>query len=79
MDTTLHAATAEKIREYRADYNNRSSDSISFISTVVTTSDRFQCEIVQIFLSQTHRETDRLFVRFVPSGVERKNNTHFSF
>jgi hypothetical protein len=76
MDTTLHAAAAEKIREYRADYNNRSSNSISFESTVATTSDRFHCELVRILFSQTHRETDRFFAA---SGVASKSNTHFSF
>jgi hypothetical protein len=34
IDKPLHDATAEKIREYRADYNNRPSHSISFMPAV---------------------------------------------
>ena len=60
---TLHAAAAEKIREYRTDYNNRPSHSISFIPAVPTTSDRLHCELVRIWFLQTHRETP-LFCSF---------------
>ena len=37
IDKPLHGGAAEKIREYRADYNNRPSRSISFMIVVTTT------------------------------------------
>ena len=55
---TLHAAAAEKIREYRADFNSCPSHSISFMPAVATTSGRLHCELVRILFLQTHRETD---------------------
>ena len=46
IDKPLHDAAAEKIREYHADYNNRPSNSISFIPAVTATSGRLHCELV---------------------------------
>jgi hypothetical protein len=46
------------IRDYRPDYNNRPSYSISFIPVVNRTSVLLYCELVHILFLQTHRETD---------------------
>ncbi len=43
IDKPLYAAAAENIREYRADYNNRPSNSISFLPAVATDSGRLHC------------------------------------
>ena len=58
----LHGAAAEKIREYRVDYNNRPYHSISFMTVVATTSGRLYCELVRILFLQDHLET--LFCSF---------------
>ena len=46
IDKPLHDTAAEKIRKYRADYNNRPSNSISLMPAVATTSGRLDCELV---------------------------------
>ena len=48
IDKPLNDAAAEKVREYRADYNNRPSNSVSFMPVVATTSGRLHCELVCI-------------------------------
>ncbi len=52
-----HDDAAEKIREYRADYNNRPSNPISFMPAVARTSGHIHCELVSILFLQAHRET----------------------
>jgi hypothetical protein len=64
----LNDTTAEKIREYSADYSNSPSNSISSIPTVATTSGRLHCELVPTLFLQTHGQTDRFFAA---SGVEQ--------
>jgi hypothetical protein len=66
LDQSLNDATADKIRKYRVDYNNRSSSVVSFMPAIASTSDRLHCEFVRLLLLQTHRETDRFFAT---SGV----------
>jgi hypothetical protein len=51
IDKTLHDDDDENILTYRADYNDRPSNSISFMCTqysVLTTSDRLHCDLVRI-------------------------------
>ena len=52
----LHDAVAEKIREYRADYDNCPSNSISYMPAFATTSCRLDCELECILILQAHRE-----------------------
>ena len=52
-DRTLNEDDTDMIRDYRADYNNRPSTSISFIPSVVTTSGRLHCDN---FILQTHEK-----------------------
>jgi hypothetical protein len=54
----LNDAAAEKIRKYRADYNNRPSSAESFMSAIVSTSGRLHSEFVRLLFLQAHRETD---------------------
>ncbi len=51
----------DKIRQYRADYNNRPSNPISFIPVIPSTSGRLHSELVLLLSLQDHRETDRCF------------------
>ena len=66
LDGSLNEAAADKIRQYRADYNNRPSHSISFMPAIASTSGRLHSEFVRLLFLQAHRETD-LF--FAASGV----------
>ncbi len=59
--------TADKIRKYRADYNNNPPNAISFMPAIASTSGRLNSEFVHLLLLQDHRETDRFFET---SGVQ---------
>jgi hypothetical protein len=67
MDKSLNEA-ADKIRKYRADYNNN-PNVISFMPAMTSTSGRLHSEFTRILFLQTHRETDRFFF-FTTSGVQ---------
>ncbi len=59
LDQSLNDAAADKIRKYRADYNNRPPSTVSFMSAIPSTSGRLHSEFVRLLLLQVHRETDR--------------------
>jgi hypothetical protein len=59
LDRTLNEAAADKIRQYRADYNNRPFNAISFMPAIASTPGRLDCEFVRLLFLQAHRETDR--------------------
>ena len=67
LDQLLNDVAADKIRKYRADYNNRPPSAVSFIPAITSTSGRLQSEFVRILFLQAHRETDRFFAA---SGVQ---------
>ncbi len=67
LDQSLNDAAAEKIRKYRADYNNRPPSAVSFMTAIASTSDRLHSEFVRLLFLQAHRETDRFFAA---SGVQ---------
>ena len=75
---SLNETAADKIRKYRADYNNRSPNAISFMPAIVCTSDRLHSELVRLLFLQAHRETDRFFA---VSGVHhvQSNRGQFHF
>ncbi len=58
LDRPLNEAAADKIRQYRADYNNRPSHVIAFMPDTGSTSGRIHCEFVCLLFLQAHRETD---------------------
>ncbi len=66
FDQSLNDAAADKVRKYRADYNNRPPSVVSFMTVIVSTSDRLHGEFVRLLFLQAHRETDRFFAA---SGV----------
>ncbi len=72
LNQSLNDATAEKIRKYRADYNNRPPSAVSFMPAIASTSDRLHGEFVRFLFLQAHRETDRFFAA---SGVQSAQST----
>jgi hypothetical protein len=67
LDQSLNDACADKIRKYRADYNNRPPSEVSFMPAIASTSGRLHSEFVRLLFFQDHRETDRFFSA---SGVQ---------
>jgi hypothetical protein len=67
LDQSLNDATADQIRKYRADYNNRPPSEVSFMPAIASTSGRLHSEFVRLLFLQAHRETDRFFAA---SGVQ---------
>ncbi len=61
IDRSLSDAADDKIRKYRADYNNNPPNSISFMSVIASTSGRLHSEFVCLLFLQAHRETDCFF------------------
>jgi hypothetical protein len=59
LDGPLNETAADKIRQYRTDYNNRPSNAISFMTAIASTSGRLHSEFVRLLFLQSHRETDR--------------------
>jgi hypothetical protein len=62
LDQSLNDTVADKIRKYRADYNNRPPSEVSFMTVIASTSCRLHSEFVRLLFLQAHRETDRFFV-----------------
>jgi hypothetical protein len=52
LDQSLNDAAAEKIRKYRADYNNRPPSAVSFMLTIPSTSGRLHSEFVRLLFLQ---------------------------
>jgi hypothetical protein len=61
IDRSLNETADDKIRKYRADYNNNPPNTVSFIPAIASTSGRLQNELVRLLFLQDHRETDRVF------------------
>jgi hypothetical protein len=76
LDQSLNDAAAEKIRKYRADYNNRPPSEVSFIPDIPSTSGRLHSEFVRLLFLQSHRESDHFFVT---SGVQSAESTSGGF
>jgi hypothetical protein len=72
LDQSLNDTTAEKIRKYRVDYNNRPPSEVSFRPSMTSTSGRLHSEFVRLLFLQVHRETDRFFAG---SGVQSAQST----
>jgi hypothetical protein len=67
LDQSLNDTSTDKIRKYRADYNNNPPSVVSFMSAIASTSGRLHSEFVRLLFLQAHRETDRFFTT---SGVQ---------
>jgi hypothetical protein len=78
LDQSLNDTAADKIRKYRADYNNRSPSAVSFIPVIASTSGRLHSEFVRLLFLEAHRETDRFFAGSgVQSGQFNSGQFHF--
>jgi hypothetical protein len=49
IDLSLNEAAADKIRKYRADYNNNPPNAISFMPAIASMSGRLHSEFVRLF------------------------------
>jgi hypothetical protein len=76
LDKPQNEAAAEKIRKYRADYNQNPPNNISFMPAIVSTSGRLHSEFVRTLFLQAHRETDRFFAA---SGVQLAQHNRGGF
>ncbi len=72
LDQSLNDAAADKIRKYRADYNNNPPSAVSFMPAIASTSGRLHSEFIRLLFLQTHQETDRFFAA---SGVPLAQST----
>jgi hypothetical protein len=59
IDRSLNESADDKIRKYRADYNNNPPTAVSFMPTITSTSGRLHSEFIRLLFLQAHRETDR--------------------
>ncbi len=69
-------AAADKIRKYRADYNNNPPSAVAFMPAIASTSGRLHSEFIRLLFLQAHRETDRFFAA---SGVQLAQSTRGLF
>jgi hypothetical protein len=76
LDQSLNDAVADKIRKYRADYNNRPPSAVSFMPAIAGSSVRLHSEFVRLLFLEAHRETDRYFAA---SGVQSAQSTSGQF
>ena len=75
MDKSLNEVAVDKIRKYRADYNNNPPNAIFFMPAIVSTSGRLHSEFIRILFLQAHRETDRFFAASEVQSTQ--SNTRF--
>jgi hypothetical protein len=66
LDKSLNDVPVDKIRKYRAYYNNNPPSVVAFMSVIASTSGRLHSEFIRILFLQVHRETDHFFA---DSGV----------
>jgi len=80
IDRSLNEAAADKIRKYRADYNNNPPNVISFMPAIASTSGRLHSEFIRLLFLQAHRETDRFFAASgVQSAQSNLGSSYFHF
>ena len=72
IDRSINEATTDKIRKYRADYNNNPPSAVYFMPDIASTSGRLHSEFIRLLFLQSHRETDRFFAA---SGVQLAQST----
>ena len=72
IDESLNKAANDKIRKYRADYNNNPPNAVAFMPAIAGTTGRLHSEFIRLLFLQAHRETDHFFAA---SGVQSVNQT----
>jgi hypothetical protein len=58
VDRSLNEAAADKIRKYRTEYDDNPPNSISFVTSIFSTSGRIHSEFVRLLFLQGYRETE---------------------
>jgi hypothetical protein len=79
IDKSLNEANVDKIRKYRTDSNTNPPTTISFMTTIVSTTGRIHSEFIRILFLQTHRETDRFFTASGVQSVQSNMGSFFHF
>ena len=78
LDRSLNETVANKIRKYRADYNNNPPSAVSFMPAIASASGRLHSEFIRLLFLQAHRETDRFFAASgVPSAQPDRGFFHY--
>jgi hypothetical protein len=67
IDKSLNETANDKIRKYRADYNNNPPNAVAFMPAIAGTNGRLHSDFIRLLFLQAHRETDRFFAA---SGVQ---------
>ena len=78
MDRSLNESAGDKIRKYRADYNNNPPNAIS-VTAIASTSGRLHSEFIRLLFLQAHLETDRFFAASGVQSVEQTSGGFFHF
>jgi hypothetical protein len=63
IDKSLNETVNDKIRKYRADYNNNPPNAVAFMPAIAGTNGRLHSDFIRLLFLQTHREID-LFLQF---------------
>ncbi len=80
IDKSLNEAANDKIRKYRADYNNNPSNAVTFMPVIDGTNGRLHSDFIRLLFLQVHRETDHFFaVSGVQSAKSNLGATCFHF
>jgi hypothetical protein len=80
IDKSLNEAANDKIRKYRADYNNNPPNAVAFMPAIAGTNGRLHSDFIRLLFLQAHRETDRFFaVSGVQSAQSNLGATCFHF
>ena len=69
IDESLNQAANDKIRKYRAGYNNNPPNPVAFMSAIPGTTGRLPSEFIRLLFLQGNRETDRFFCSFRSSVI----------
>ncbi len=77
IDNSLKEAAADKIRKYRADYNNNPPSAVCFMPVIASTSGRLHSEFIRLLFLQAHRETDRFFAASGQLAEPNRGLFHF--
>ena len=80
IDKSLNEDVNDKIRKYRADYNNNPPNAVAFMPAIAGTNGRLYSDFIRLLFLQAHRETDRFFaVSGVQSAQSNLGATCFHF
>ncbi len=80
IDKSLNETANDKIRKYRADYNNNPPNFVAFIPDIDGTNGRLHSDFIRLLFLQVHRETDRFFAASgVQSAQSNLGTTYFHF